>query len=55
MLKRDNRFGTIASDAKRRDLTINTLFYSPSKAMVYDFVVVLRTFAQVGSDYRTNR
>ena len=37
MLKRDNRFGDIASDAFRRDITINALFYSPSKQMVYDF------------------
>lgn len=35
---RDNEFGgTIADDAKRRDLTINALYYDPVKKVVIDY------------------
>ena len=34
----DNVYGTLATDALRRDLTINALFYDPSEEIIYDFV-----------------
>lgn len=37
MLRRDNKFGSISSDATRRDFTINAMFYSPSKQLIIDY------------------
>lgn len=34
----DNTFGTIEEDVKRRDFTMNALFYDPRKELVIDFV-----------------
>ena len=34
---RDNAFGTQAEDAKRRDFTLNALFYDPAKEVVIDY------------------
>jgi poly(A) polymerase len=34
---RDNVFGSIEEDAKRRDFSANALYYDPAKQMVYDF------------------
>jgi poly(A) polymerase len=36
MLRRDNNFGDIFTDAKRRDLTINALYYSIAKKQIID-------------------
>lgn len=38
LVSRDNVFGTVEQDARRRDLTINGLFYDPLKGKVLDFV-----------------
>ncbi|MCC7069968.1 MAG: polynucleotide adenylyltransferase PcnB [Deltaproteobacteria bacterium] len=38
LVERDNVFGTVEQDARRRDLTINGLFYDPLKGKVLDFV-----------------
>jgi len=38
LVKQDNVFGSIEDDAKRRDLTINGLFYDPLEKKVLDFV-----------------
>ena len=38
MLLRDNIFGTIEDDAQRRDLTINSLYYSVADFSVRDYV-----------------
>lgn len=38
MLLRDNIFGTIEDDAQRRDLTINSLYYSAADFTVRDYV-----------------
>lgn len=38
LVRQDNVFGTIEDDAKRRDLTINGLFYDPVAKKVIDFV-----------------
>ncbi len=35
---RDNAYGTIDQDAERRDFTINSLFYEPTRNVVLDFV-----------------
>lgn len=37
MLLRDNVYGDIASDAVRRDFTINALYYDPATARIYDY------------------
>ncbi|MBE8716369.1 polynucleotide adenylyltransferase PcnB [Cellvibrio polysaccharolyticus] len=37
MLLRDNVYGTLASDAMRRDFTVNALYYSPNDFAVYDY------------------
>ena len=34
----DNVFGTIEQDARRRDFTINALYYDPNKELVEDFL-----------------
>lgn len=36
MIKNDNTFGDIKTDAKRRDLTINALYYNPLKGQIID-------------------
>jgi tRNA nucleotidyltransferase/poly(A) polymerase len=38
LVERDNVFGTVEEDARRRDLTINGLFYDPVGGKVLDFV-----------------
>ena len=38
LVSRDNVFGTVEQDARRRDLTINGLFYDPLKGKVLDYV-----------------
>lgn len=38
LVKHDNVFGSIEDDARRRDLTINGLFYDPVQKKVIDFV-----------------
>ena len=38
LVERDNVFGTVEEDARRRDLTINGLFYDPIEGRVLDFV-----------------
>ncbi len=38
LVERDNVFGTVEEDARRRDLTVNGLFYDPLKGRVLDFV-----------------
>ena len=37
-IKRDNNFGTIETDALRRDLTINALYYDIKNKQIIDFV-----------------
>lgn len=37
MLVRDNNFGTLEQDAKRRDFTINALYYDVQQRAIYDF------------------
>lgn len=37
MLLRDNVYGDLESDAKRRDFTINALYYDPTQQTVIDF------------------
>jgi tRNA nucleotidyltransferase/poly(A) polymerase len=38
LVERDNVYGTVEEDARRRDLTINGLFYDPIAGRVLDFV-----------------
>lgn len=38
LVDRDNVFGNVEQDARRRDLTVNGLFYDPLKGKVIDFV-----------------
>jgi poly(A) polymerase len=38
LVERDNVFGNVEQDARRRDLTVNGLFYDPLKGKVLDFV-----------------
>jgi poly(A) polymerase len=38
LVERDNVFGTVEQDARRRDLTVNGLFYDPLKGKVLDYV-----------------
>ena len=38
LVERDNVFGDVEQDARRRDLTVNGLFYDPLKGKVLDFV-----------------
>ncbi len=35
---RDNAYGTIEHDAERRDFTVNSLFYDPTRDVLLDFV-----------------
>lgn len=42
LITEDNTFGTAVEDARRRDFTINGLFYEPSVGRVYDYVNGLR-------------
>ena len=37
ILLRDNVYGTIESDAERRDFTVNALYYDPSNQQIIDF------------------
>lgn len=37
MLLRDNVYGDIASDAIRRDFTVNALYFDPATAKIYDY------------------
>jgi len=37
MLLRDNVFGDISEDAKRRDFTVNALYYHPKDNSIYDY------------------
>ncbi|QKJ85892.1 Poly(A) polymerase I [Paramixta manurensis] len=46
MLLRDNIFGTIEDDAQRRDLTINSLYYSVADFTVRDYVGGLKDLQQ---------
>ncbi|YCH32450.1 polynucleotide adenylyltransferase PcnB [Erwinia sp. D4-22] len=46
MLLRDNIFGTIEDDAQRRDLTINSLYYSVADFSVRDYVGGLQDLQQ---------
>jgi poly(A) polymerase len=38
LVARDNVFGNVEQDARRRDLTVNGLFYDPLKGKVIDYV-----------------
>ena len=38
LIREDNVFGTAAEDARRRDFTINGLFYDPTAAVIHDYV-----------------
>jgi len=38
LIRRDNVFGTVEEDAKRRDFTINGLYYDPHRKEVIDYV-----------------
>jgi len=38
LIRRDNVFGTVEEDAKRRDFTINGLYYDPQRKEVIDYV-----------------
>lgn len=42
MLLRDNVFGSIDGDAKRRDFTVNALYYHPKDNSIYDYANGLR-------------
>nr|WP_328805213.1 polynucleotide adenylyltransferase PcnB [Spirabiliibacterium pneumoniae] len=37
MLLRDNVYGTLEDDAKRRDFTVNSLYYDPQRNVVLDY------------------
>lgn len=45
LIVEDNTFGTAVEDARRRDFTINGLFYDPSVGRVLDYVLGLRDLA----------
>ncbi len=42
----DNTFGTALEDARRRDFTINGLFYDPTQGVVIDYVNGLKDLAE---------
>lgn len=46
LITEDNTFGTAVEDARRRDFTINGLFYEPSVGRVYDYVNGLRDLSR---------
>jgi poly(A) polymerase len=46
LITEDNTFGTAVEDARRRDFTINGLFYEPSVGRVYDHVGGLRDLSR---------
>ena len=46
LITEDNTFGTAVEDARRRDFTINGLFYEPSVGRVYDHVNGLRDLSR---------
>lgn len=46
MLLRDNVYGDIASDAIRRDFTVNALYFDPSTGQVYDYTRGLADLSQ---------
>ncbi|MFN8945654.1 MAG: poly(A) polymerase [Pseudobdellovibrionaceae bacterium] len=52
----DNMFGTSEEDARRRDFTINALFYDPTSNEIKDFVsglddIATRTIRMIGKPY----
>ncbi len=52
----DNMFGTSEEDARRRDFTINALFYDPTKNEIKDFVaglddIATRTIRMIGDPH----
>lgn len=51
LITEDNTFGTAVQDARRRDFTMNGLFYDPSIGRVIDYVNGLRDLA--GQQIRT--
>lgn len=51
LITEDNTFGTAEQDARRRDFTMNGLFYDPSIGRVIDYVNGLRDLA--GREIRT--
>jgi poly(A) polymerase len=46
LITEDNTFGTAEQDARRRDFTINGLFYEPTTGRVIDYVNGLRDLAR---------
>jgi len=38
LITQDNVFGTAEQDARRRDFTINALFYDPTRSVIHDYV-----------------
>lgn len=46
LITEDNTFGTAVEDARRRDFTINGLFYDPAAGRVLDYVNGLRDLAR---------
>jgi poly(A) polymerase len=46
LITEDNTFGTAVEDARRRDFTMNGLFYDPSQGRVTDYVNGLRDVAK---------
>ncbi len=46
LITEDNTFGTAMEDARRRDFTINGLFYDPAAGRVLDYVNGLRDLAR---------
>lgn len=53
MLLRDNVFGNVNEDARRRDFTVNALYYDPGENTIYDYAnglhdIERRTLAVIG-------
>jgi poly(A) polymerase len=46
LITEDNTFGTAVEDARRRDFTMNGLFYDPSVGRVFDYVNGLRDLSR---------
>jgi poly(A) polymerase len=38
LIREDNVYGTAAQDARRRDFTVNALFYDPTEGVILDYV-----------------